>query len=256
MPQLPDPITKNYFPDCVSLKLHFESDDEAKKGILSNVFTSSDKEQNYIILSLTIVLNKEQEIEIHMPQVVKALGMKDGKAKFGIREGKLSIAFSNCKILLETIELGQPFKIYIDVEETQEKSAESSITAKIPKPTLSVDRKQINKESLKSQERRFQISNSGSEALHSWKFEVKDNAPCLVGTLKKKALGKIEYDADFFSIKACFTAQEEGVRLTGGQIGLTKNISRNRLALIERAIALRYIAPRLLPSMSMVKWNG
>ena len=53
-----------------------------------------------------------------------------------------------------------------------------------------------------------------------------------------------------------FSSRAEDVRITWGEIGYTKNISRNKMALIERAIAVRYLAQEInFDRMSEVVWN-
>jgi len=44
-------------------------------------------------------------------------------------------------------------------------------------------------------------------------------------------------------MSATFTARGEDIRITWGKLGLTQDIHRNKLAVIERAIALRYLKP-------------
>lgn len=242
----------NRFPDCVAVKLHFESNLNSDKRGLRAFLSSKPDVAGDINLSLTIFFNGEQEIEI---PASKALGIPNGKAKFGIQKGKLSINFRECRILLESIELGKPFDIYHEVGRTQETGKEAEVKGSLPKPTLSGTSKETTKASQTSQDRDYQVSSSGFEENHSWIFEVKSKGPFLIGQLSQERLGLVQRNGQLSSIKAIFTALPESIALLEGQLGLTKNISRNKLAVIERLLILKYIGPLLQPYISEIEWN-
>jgi hypothetical protein len=56
------------------------------------------------------------------------------------------------------------------------------------------------------------------------------------------------------ALSACLAVRAEDIRLTWGKFGWTPNITRNRLALIERAIALKHIGPQLAGGLSTTRW--
>jgi hypothetical protein len=56
------------------------------------------------------------------------------------------------------------------------------------------------------------------------------------------------------TLSACLAVRAEDIRLTWGKFGWTPNITRNRLALIERAIALKHIGPQLAGGLSTTRW--
>ena len=77
----------------------------------------------------------------------------------------------------------------------------------------------------------------------------------LRGLLKQQPLGIIEGDATPYDCEATFEANPDDVKLTWGEVMWTKDITRTKLALIERAIALRCVAPQLEQPMSEVRWQ-
>lgn len=231
------PNVENRFPDCVAMKLHCQAKTETPQtspliGVSPTTATADPKEIDF---SLTIVFGGEQEIEVPGG---KRLGLPGGRAKFGIKRGKLRFNLEKCKLPLEKITLSNPLKPSILVERQNTRSGElqAGIAA-----TSSLGIKGTQGVTEKATQEFFQVKKVGSEEKPSWIFEAYDARTVLEGTLTEALLGTLEINEFPCAVTADFTAQGDDIRLTGGQIGQAKDIHRNKLAQIERAIALRYI---------------
>ncbi len=192
-----------------------------------------------ITLGLTISFG-EQEIDI--PAGVR-LGLPQGRASFGIRKGSLRFDFDRCKLPLEKTELYQPFRVSIDIERQDNQSEDVGADLKTGSASASV--KQHVASSQKLNEEVFQVIKIGSEDNPAWVFEAYGERKHLRGMLKEASLGILGIDGVPCTIRAKFTARGEDARLTWGKLGLTQNITRNKLALIERFIVLKMIKPMI-----------
>lgn len=243
------PSCKNFYPNCVSLKLHVDSGESGAGKALEN---------RRFLINLTIVFGEEQEIEF--PGIFKS-GFLKGKLTFGLRKGWLKLSLDGCCLPLENVHLEKPLKIFLEQEIEQEISGEAEIGASII-PTSNPDNS--SRIGIKGSRKRvekfrfdlFQIRKVGSEQMPTWIFEALPPEPTLQGSLKSKTLGEFIFLDKASRIEAVFCSRAEDIRITWGEIGSTKNISRNKIALIERAIAMKYLAQEInLDRMSEATWS-
>lgn len=247
MNEMPDPQVTSRFPDCVVMKLHVKvcADDSTLSPLFGVAQPAVATHLKELDLMLTINFSGEQEIEVPGG---KPLGLPGGRARFGIRRGQLRFDFQNCKLPLEKTALLQPFKVSIPVEQQKSKSSEIQLglTAS-PEGLISVNvgPKIARSSAEKVTTEVFQVKKSGSEDNPSWIFEAIDHDArrILEGALVETPLGVLHLLERSCGLKADFTVRGEDVKITWGQIGQASNINRNKLAVIERAIALRYIKP-------------
>lgn len=240
MDVIPKPEVESKFPDCVVMKLHLQATSEVPQpspliGVDNTKVMTHPKEMD---LSLTIAFSGEQEVEVPGGH---RLGLPGGKAKFGIRRGQLRLALQNCQLPLEKIALLKPFKVSIVVERQKTQSNEAQAGAASNAPNLSLKATQGMTE--KVTEDFFQVKKIGSEDKPVWVFEAYGYRAILDGMLKETLLGVLQIQEHPCEIVADFVVHGDDIELTGGQFGMATNIHRNKLALIERAIALRYIKP-------------
>jgi len=216
-------------------------------------------------MSLTINFSGEQEIDI---PGAKVLGIPSGKATFGARRCELRFALWGCQLPLDQVLLNAPLKRSLVVETQRERATETQLGATLggtvgEKPsgtgTTTVGFKGSGKAVEKVTTERWQVHYTGDEKKPMWVFEVKDGDSILQGALTREQLGTVSFDSDVKHqemplkgdeqpgaiLKATLAVRAEDVRLTWGKFGWTPNITRNRLAVIERAIALKHIGPQL-----------
>lgn len=252
MSQMPELVTKNRFSNCVAMKLHFNKVQEQKQLPLPcPSLKSSTSTPHQIDLSLTIDFSGEEEMEVPGGKI---LGMPGGIVTFGFRRGKLQLSLENCKMPLEKITLNALFKIHVEVETQEEKGNEQQVGISGSGVTAGAKTASKTVEKILKEER-SQIQKTGGEENPAWVFEVKTKQLILEGGLTEIKLGTIQVVTNPCEVKAAFTVRDEDIRLTWGKVGWTMNVSRNKLALIERAIALKYIAAQLKPSLSEVSWH-
>lgn len=233
-----EPQVESKFPDCVVMKLHLEEKAPKISPVfrVSNTGVASRPEE--LDLSLTINFSGEQEIEVPGG---KRLGLPGGRATFGVKRGQLRFVFQNCKLPLEKTALSKPFNVSIGVERQKTRSSEIHAEAALDNRSIGASASEGLTETATVEV--FQVKKIGSEDKPAWIFEAYGDRTLLEGMLVETLLGTIQIDESPCEITADFTVRGEDVLITWGQVGSVKNIHRNKLALIERAIALRYIKP-------------
>lgn len=207
----PEPQVESKFPDFVAMKLHLQakSEDPQALSLVKSNKTQVTAHPQEFDLSLTISFRGEQEIVV--PGGTR-LGLPGGRATLGIKRGKLQLTLQNCKLPLEKTTLLEPFKAS------------------------------------------FQVEKIGSEDKPAWIFEAYGDRPILEGMLTEIPLGTLQVDELPCEITADFMVRGEDVQITWRQIEQedvhyywarrkVEKIHRNKLAVIKRAIALRYIKP-------------
>ncbi len=242
MDEIAKPETTSRFPDCVAMKLHCNPSAPVPNpspfaGFVTTEVATSPQD---IDLSLTISFSGEQEIEV---PAGKKLGLPEGRATFGIRRGQLRFELGNCKLPLEKTALSKPFKVSMEVEQQRTRTRETQTGLKPSEFSLGTNQAQELAE--KATVEVFQVKKIGSEENPAWVFDAYGERKVLDGLLKETLLGALNIDNLPCTLTATFTARGEDIRITWGELGLTKNIHRNKLAVIERAIVLRYLKPLL-----------
>ena len=251
MPQLPDPITENKFPDCIAMNLHLKADSQPKQlfSFLKRINSSSARSTpQELDVSLSVDFSSEQQI--YVPGG-KHLGFRGGKVNFGVRQGRLQLELKNCQLHLDEIALDQSFKILMEIE-TQPAadpkgqnggSTGGEIGGKAIENIIS-DPLQAPKQESEEAPARIFI------------FKAKGNGPLLGRALTETKLGKLQFMDLPCDIKATFRVRGEDIRLTWSKVGPSQDLSRNKIAIIERALALHYIKPQLESgSLSEVNWQ-
>jgi hypothetical protein len=234
------PEVESKFPDCVVMKLHLQAKSEAPEASpwfgLSKIQVTTQPQE--FDLSLTINFSGEQEIVV--PGGTR-LGLPGGRATFGVRRGQLRFLLRNCKLPLEKTTLSKPFKVSIAVERQKTKSNEIQAGAASNAPSIGAKATEGSTEKITVEV--FQVKKIGSEDNPAWTFEAYGDRTILEGMLTEELLGTLQIDEIPCEVAADFMVRGEDVQITWGRIGQVENIQRNKLALIERAIALRYIKP-------------
>lgn len=236
--KIAEPEITNRFPDCVAMKLHLEASAPASKpSLIARLITTEVAAfSKDVDLYLTISFSGEQEIEI---PAGRKLGLPDGKAKFGICRGQLRFELGSCNLPLENTALSKPFKISMEVEQQKTSANEVQAGMKLMIPSISAKRTEGLTE--KATVEVFQVKKIGSEETPAWVFEAYGKDKVLDGLLKKTLLGVLNINELPCTLTADFTARGEDIQITWGELGLVKDIHRNILAVIERAIVRRYL---------------
>ena len=256
MPELPEPITENKFPDCIAMNLQLTTASQTRQffSFLNRLNPSKDRPTlKSIDVDLTVNFSAEQQIKVPGGE---HLGFRGGKVSFGVRQGKLQLDLKNCQLHMNEIILDRSFKILMEIE-TQKAGDQadqngSSTSRREIGDTLEV--KMIENAPgdplpVKPQE---------TEDTLAWNFifKAKGAGPLLDNAMTETKLGRLQLMDPPCEIKATFRVRGEDIRLTWSKVGPSQNLDRNKIALIERALALRYISPQLESgSLSEVSWR-
>lgn len=251
MPELPEPITENKFPDCIAMNLHLKAE-SPPRPLFSffkrfNPSVPPPKPQE-LEVSLSVNFSSHQQINVPGGQ---HLGFSGGKVNFGVRQGSLVLEVNNCQLNWDEITLDRSFKILMEIETQQSGNLEKQNGRLTGHNSDAAILESTNGAPL-------QAHPKGDEeaAAKMFIFKAKGNGPLLGRALTETKLGRIQLMDLPCDIKASFKVRGEDIRLTWSKFGPSQKLTRNKIVLIERALALRYIKPQLeASSLSEVSWQ-
>ncbi|NES21378.1 MAG: hypothetical protein F6K41_21220 [Symploca sp. SIO3E6] len=237
--------SENNCPDCLYMKLKAMIV-ESPKNLWTKLRQES-KETEQIELYLTINFNEQWE------------NLPGGRVKFGLRGGELRLKLEVGNIPYEYRGLNDPFEIAVPTDREQKEGNERQrlIEAALAKgePTIkaifSFNKK--NEQTDKIQFTTYQVTTKGSEENPAWVFEVKTGEPVLKGSLNNALLGTMNVTAKPCHVKAIFEVSKQDVYLTQAEGLWPQDISRNKLAILERTMALWLLKKKLTPYISQVE---
>ena len=97
-----------------------------------------------------------------------------------------------------------------------------------------------------------QIIAQGSATNPMWEFKTAIKQPVLQGVVDYVKLGTVEVEAFPCRIQAIFTISPQDIAITDNEALWLPNISRNKMAVLERLTILRILEPKLQPYLSQV----
>lgn len=227
----------NKFEDCVTVKLHFDLQNQS--GVDRLLF----QRQTEIDVSMTIRFGQEQFMEINVP-------LFEGKVYFGIRRGELELILENCRLPIEKVALYQAFQLSLEVENSVQKNVDLQVgTAPSRRETKNV----LNKAKTLSS----QVEQVGGERSPKWIFKSKSEREPLLGYKSKEKLGIMVVETRPCRVMATFTASGENIWINRGKVGFTEgqDLSNSKWAVIERLIAIKYIGKKLDTPISEMSWE-
>lgn len=98
-----------------------------------------------------------------------------------------------------------------------------------------------------------QVTTKGSEENPAWVFAVETGQLVLKGLLKQKLLGTLNVKARPCYVEATFEVSKRDIYITDAEGLWPPNISRNKLAVLERIIVLRLLESKFQPYVSRVE---
>lgn len=236
MLQLPE----NRSPDCLYIKL---------------TVTPKQAAINQIDLYLTINFNEQWQNII------------GGRVKLGLKGGELRLKLHNGTMPYET--RGLTGSLAFSVEKTRQEQAgrktQSGIKAELSNVAVvpawaakaeikaSAGTEQTQEVTDEFQFTSCQITTKGSEDNPAWAFAVKTGEPVLKGLLKNALLGTLNVKAKPCTVKATFEVSQQDIYITDAEGLWSSDISRNKRAVLERAIALRLLQSKFQPYLSQVE---
>jgi hypothetical protein len=228
-------LTNNKFPDFVYLKL---SAHPLEQPSLLGSISSPTKDQ-LVDLKLTLRFGTQT---FHVP---------GGYVRVRLKRGEIKLSLKNGKIPLEKMGLVAPFETTVEVEQQQTKGSELEATVAAGG---SIKTKDASQQTTKVKSQASKIRNRGTENEPIWEFEANFiESPYLIGQLTDSSLGEIEINSQPCNLQAFFTVNSQKDLHLEGEGLWPKELSRNKLAVLERAFFNRFIAPKLQPYLSQVE---
>jgi hypothetical protein len=239
----------NKFPNCVYLKLNGQLSSQSLRRRDKQLFSSIQNVKNYsdydkiLDLKLTIRFGREQ---------IKVAG---GSIWFGLNRGELRLKLFNGVIPIEQQGLTTPLENEITLEIQQENANElMGGTSNTTNIGFTANAKTTNKTTSKATYKAYSVSTAGTEHEPIWIFKTITQEPTLLGQISNAALGLASLSSKSFAITATFEIRgQQDVSLVEAEGIWAKNIGRNKLAILEREIFRRYIAPKLKPYLSFME---
>lgn len=195
-----------------------------------------------INLHLTIQFNEQQE------------QLLEGRIKFGLKGGKLSVKLKNGKISLSSNHLSGSYKLAIQQERQQEKSENQSLDTSLSEGKLEGKTNPTPKNTIgRTDNIQFttcQVTIKGSEEIPVWVIGVESTESVLKGLLKNALLATINVKAKPCYVEAIFHVLPQDVCLSEAEGIWPQNISKKRRLIIERAIVRHFFKRKLMPYLS------
>jgi hypothetical protein len=242
IPRFTEPI--NRFPSCVYLKLGFGLLNSSLSQHINNLFSPpvphSRDSNNYrasICLRITVRFGKEP---------IKVAG---GTIWFGLKRGELKLRIVNGVIPIEKQGLIAHLENELTLEVQQENANEIEGSASISSITsLTAKAKGLSKTSSKTSYKTYKVSTAGTECDPVWIFEAQAHELILIGQISDSFLGDVMLFSQAYAIEATFEVRgQQDIFLAEAEGLWDKNLGRNKLAVLERELFLRFIAPKLKP---------
>jgi hypothetical protein len=238
----------NRFPSCVSMDI--DSDESlisSEKPLLERLvtwrITPPSNKASQINLYLTIRFGEE------------LIALPGGSVIFGLRAGELKLKLYNGELPLKSVRLSAPFKVAVEKEIQKEQNLEEQDGINVSiSGGLTAAIKKGEKIAAKFSYDSYQIHSTGSATEPIWFFEIKTDEPVLRGLLTQEQLGTVHLKAKPCRVEATFeVSSKKYIRLTGAQGLWPADIDRNKLAILERKIALLLLEKKLKPYLSCLE---
>lgn len=233
-------VSENFFPDCVFLKLH---GDNVKPENISQLIEVS---QAQTASALSKIFPIELKVTLRFGRAL--IKVPGGQVRVGLRRGNLKLKLINGKMPVEKMKLVAHFCKTVKHQDTNEKglNIEGNLTI-----SGGIKTGKIDKRTHTSIYDEYTFDNGGTEEQPLWSFEAKaGDPPILKGQLIEEPLGTVKKSGTPCTIEASFTAPFQRDLWLEGEGLWAKDLSRNKLAVIERAFFLRIIQPKLDPHLS------
>lgn len=243
-PSQPEPENKCL--GCLFMKLEAIPVQSEPQGSIQRQPNSTAIQQ--VNLHLTLLFNEQRELLI------------GGRIKFGLKGGKLKLKLENGEIPRESSKLAGLIEFSIQKpsqspqgSENQSDTTKTSFTGSQRVTTVNSG---INQTKGRTENLQFsvcQVTINGSQENPTWIFEVEKGEPVLKGLLNNVLLATLNVTEKPYCVEATFEVSPQDVCVTEAEGLWSRNISKKRSAVIERAIARRFLERKLKPYLSRHK---
>lgn len=207
--------SENRYPSCIWIDLSTRRIDEARFDLIANLRFG------------------QHEISI-----------RNGKAIFGLKKGKLKVLLENGEVGVKDIHLDRVFATEISFKIENKQEAGAQIGAKLGGKTEGISAN-INQASTAGKEyeyKEYQVHTEGYLNDPTWIFQVKTERDILQGLLQNADLATVTLQAKPFTATATFEVMDDDdVYLIDGSLLWQKNITQIKIAVLERSIVKRWL---------------
>lgn len=197
-----------------------------------------------INLNLTLQFNEQRELVI------------GGRIQFGLKGGQLKLKLVNGEIPIESRMLNGLVKLSAEKPRQQQHSSQpqsptkDALSKNPPLVNAAPSANQTPENTDKFQPSVCQVTIQGSEENPTWVFEVTKDELVLNGLLKNVLLATLNVTGKPCYVEATFEVSPRDVYMIEAEGLLPKNLSRKKMAVIERAIIRRFLERKLKPYLS------
>ncbi|MEO1339760.1 MAG: hypothetical protein AAFV28_01135 [Cyanobacteria bacterium J06635_13] len=180
-------------------------------------------------------------LNIHFGEHKEEIHYGSGNVSFGLKRGELRIKLTNGEVPLKNFKLKEDFQTVVETEVQKERGSEkqSGVQVVLKNPGITAGSKAAQKKSEKAKIIEYQVKTIGSQLNQpSWAFEVKTGKDILEGLLQNTELATINIKSKPCHLMATFeVSKPEDICITNGELLWSRNITKNKIAVIERKIA-------------------
>jgi hypothetical protein len=228
------PPADNRFPNLVTLKL------STQPLVQESPFGSIPSEDSSQSIDLKMTLRFG----------CQKFSFPSGEVLVYLKCGELKLKLTNGKIPLEKMGLVAPFEPIIEVKQQQVRGRKTEMTVAVP---AGIKTEEVSQQTTEVEFQASKIRNRGTEIAPIWEFMADFEPPYLIGQLTNSSLGEVKINSHPCSVQATFTVSDHKDLYLEGKGLWPKDLSRNKLAILERAFFRRFIEPKLHPYLSQVE---
>jgi hypothetical protein len=233
---------ENKCPACLSIKLEGMVIQSEKQGMFQRQTKLPATDQ--IRLYLNLQFNEQEE------------QLPNGRLKFGISGGKLTLKLENERISLTSPILNGSFALSEQQDRQNQEGNDFhrcvtvSFCEKKPGIKGNLGTQKIAGKTQHSELSVAQVSPHGSQHNPSWVFVAENDNSILKGLFKRTLLGSLNVTAKPCRIEAIFCVSPHDIKITDMAGLLPYGISQKKRVIIERAIARRLLKQKMNPYLS------
>lgn len=233
---------ENKCPACLSIKVEGMALQTEKQGVFQRKtkLVTTDR----IRLYLNLKFNEQEE------------QLPNGRLKFGLRGGKLTLKLENGRISPASPILNGSFALsgQPDPQNQENNDSQTRITVsfyeKKPGVKGSLGTQKIAEKTQQGELPISQVSDRDEKNNPTWVFVIENDNSILKGLFKRALLGTLNVTAKPCRVEAIFYVSPHDIKITDTAGLLPDGISKKKRVVIERAIARRLLKQKMNPYLS------
>jgi hypothetical protein len=241
---------ENKYPDCAFLKLHFAGKASIPSAPRIDLASSRD-EQFESTVSVQDIHSSAPELLLSIRFGKQCQKVPGGSIWFGLRRVLLSVELSSGVMPIEKQHTFNPLPIQ-DVSEVDNIfDSEATAGFSASKQGLEIGAKTRSSSKQSTTKTVYTISSGGTEQCPVWRFEQPISDAILYGQLTQVPLGSICFSTSPLKVTGELVIRgQRDIGILEAEGLLANDLGRNKLAILERELFLRFLMKRLSPYIS------